>query len=636
MLQRIRDGLISQKWLMYIVLGTLAVIFAAWGAYGIVNLSVGTATYAAEAGGQKVSVDDARNAWQRRQTQWQQRFGTEIPAAQKAMLQDQLLESMVRDLILSDRAYDLGYRVSEADVHESIRTEPAFQIAGKYNPELAKQTLAQVGLSLPAFESQLRGYLQRQQLESGIAASDFLTPNELTRMRELQNEQREVRFATLPADKYQAETAVDDATVQAYYKAHEKQYMTLESAHVQYGELRLDAVAAQQTVSDADLHAAYDKNKSSYVEPEKRHAAHILITADKDDAAALKQAQEVYAEAKAGKDFGELAKKFSKDPGSADKGGQLDWSDRTAFVGPFSDALFSMTAGEIRGPVKTQYGYHIIKLLEIAPGKVKTFEEARPDLEAELKRNHATDRFGEIQEQLQSKAEQSGADLEALAKEFSLQTGDVPQFLRGAGGGGLGAAQPVQDLVFGDSPLGIGRVGGPVVLGEDRLVIVKVLDHSMPHVKPLAEVRDSIVAQLRKEHGTQAAMKAAEGARDKLDDGTSFDEVVKVLGVTADPAKYVGRTDPSIPAQIRTLVFDSPKPVAGKPVVRTVRLQDGGAAIVAVTAVRSQAPPDPSNKQADAQLARDTAARHGEGEVAAYIEEVRRTADVKKNLKAFD
>jgi peptidyl-prolyl cis-trans isomerase D len=635
MLQRIRDSLEKQKWLTYVVLGTLAVIFAAWGAYGIVNLSVNGTSYAAEAGGQKIPVEEARKAWMRQQSQFQQTYGAEIPAALKEQLQDRLLESMVRDALLTDRSHDLGYRASTQAVNDYMKSFPAFQVGGLYNEQVAQEALANAGVSVDTFKAQVREDLQRQQLLNGIGLSDFVTPHELERTRALQNEQREVRFVSLPPEKYEADATVDDATVQAYYKAHEKTYMTPESVHLQFGELRVDAVAAQVTVSDVDLHAAYEKQKAQFVQPEKRRASHILITVDKDDAAALKQAQDVLAQAKAGKDFGQLAKQYSKDPGSAEKGGELDWFDKTsAIAAPFRDALFSMSPGEIRGPVKTQFGYHIIKLLEIQPGTTKTFEEARPELEAELKRNRATDRFGEIQEQLQSKIEQPGASLEALAKEFNLQTGDVPQFVRGAGGGTLGAAQPVQDVVFGDSALGVGKVGGPVVLGDDRLVILNVLDHSNPHVKPLAEVRDSIVAALRKEHGTAGALKAAQAARDKLEAGASFDEVGKDLGVTVEPAKFVGRTDPSVPTPIRTRVFDSTKP-AGKPVYLTVPLQNGGAAVVAITAVR-QPPADQVDKKAEQQAEVDAQQKDGNADIAAYVAEVRRTSDVKKNPKALD
>jgi peptidyl-prolyl cis-trans isomerase D len=599
----------------------------------------GNTTYAAEAGGQKVPLESARNIWIQQQAQWQQRVGGEIPAAQKAILQDRILESMIRDALLGERTHDLGYRVSEDDVRKAIHNEPAFQIEGVYNSQVAREKLSQAGLTLPAYLEELHGSLQRAQLENGIAISDFQTPAEIQRTRALQNEEREVRYALLPPDKYSAEVQVDDAAVQAYYKAHLSQYMTPESVHLQYAELRLDQLAAKVNPSDADLKAAYEKNKSQYVEPEKRHGRHILIAVGKDDAAARKQAEDVLAQAKAGKDFAALAKQYSQDPGSADKGGDLDWADRNQFEGPFSDALFGMSAGEIRGPVKTKYGYHIIRLDEIQPTKIKTFEQVRPELEAELKRNTAADRFGEIQEQLQSKLEQAGNDLNALAKHFDLQSGDVPQFLRGAGGAPLGAAQPLQEIIFGDSPLQPGHIGGPVVVGEDRLVLVKVLEHHNPEPKPVAEVRDGIVAALKKERGSEAAVKAAQAAEARLESGTSFDDVAKELGVSSDPARFVGRTDPKIPPQLRELVFNSPKPT-DKGVYRAIALQTGGAALVAVTRLRTDSDTPDKDKQTliqqQIQQAKRDAERHGQADASFYVEEMRRTADVRKNPKAFE
>jgi peptidyl-prolyl cis-trans isomerase D len=640
MLQSIRDGLQSHKWLMYIVLGTLALIFAAWGAYGIVNLNVGGSTYAAEAGGQKVSIEAARSAWLNQQAQYQQRLGGEIPPAQKAFLQDRILESLIREALLTQRSRDLGYRVSEQTVQDAIRNEPAFQIEGKYSPEVAQERLANAGITVDAFEKELRSALQRSQLENGIALSDFQTPTEIQRARALQNEQREVRYALVPPDKYSADIQVDDAAVQAYYKAHQSQYMTPESAKLEYAELRLDQLAAQVKPSDADLQAAYEKNKDRYNEPEKRHGRHILIPVGKDDAAARKQAEEVLAQAKAGKDFAALAKQYSQDPGSADKGGDLGWSDRTQFVGPFADALFSMNVGELRGPVKTQFGYHIIRLDEIQEGKTKPFDSVRSEIEAELKRNAATDKFGEIQERMQARVEQGATDLPVLAKEFNLQTGEVPKFLRGSGGAPLGTAQPIQDIVFGESPLQPGRVGGPVLAGEDRLVLVKVTEHNKPQPTPVAEVRDGIVAAIKKERGSAAALQAVQDAQAKLQAGTSFDDVAKQLGVSSEPARFVTRTDATVPGQLRELVFNSPKPT-DKPVYRAVALQTGGAAVVAVTRLRTDTPSMDNNKLAEwlkqqAMQTKQDAARHGQADAAAYVEEVRRTAEVRKNPKAFE
>src|SRR5579864_4072656 len=626
MLQRIRDSLQGQKWLAYLVLGALAFVFAAWGAYGIVNLNFGGSNYAAEANRSKISLEDARNAWLRQQSAWQQRLGgSELPAPLRTRLQDQVLEGLIRRAILTERSHDLGYRVSHEALREAVQNEPAFQVEGKYDSQAAKAALAQAGISLDAYEQQLRTDLQQLQLEGGIRVSDFLTPAELTRLADLEDQQREVRYLVLPADRFHSST-VDDAAVQAYYKAHLADYMSRESVRLQYAELRLEALAAQQEVSDADLHAAYEKDKSRLEVPEKRHARHILITG-KDDATALALAQQVLAQVKSGKDFGELAKQYSQDPGSAQNGGDLGWAERSTFVKPFADALYAMKAGEIAGPVKTQYGYHIIRLDEIQPGKAKSFEEARPELEAQVRRTRATDRFGEIQEQLQAKLAEPGADLGALAQQYKLQPGEVKEFVKGAGAVPFGAAPQLQEVLFGDPPLANDKIGGPALLGDDRLVIFKVLEHRAAAPKPLAEVRESIVKAITTEQGTQAALAAAQRARDELLKGASFESIAQQLKVSADPAHFIGRNDPSVPAPIRAAAFAAARP-AGKPEFQALTLSDGGAALVAVSAVRTAPAQD---KEAQSSRALQESERLGTAVALAYMDEARRTASVRKN-----
>jgi peptidyl-prolyl cis-trans isomerase D len=634
MLQRIGDSLHSQRyrWFWYTIIGALALVFIAWGAQGMVNQGLGTTSYAAEADGTKIPLEQARSVWQRQQLMWQQRLGgAEIPPELKDKLQDQTLEKLIDTALLEKRTQDLGYRVSPQQMQEAILNEPAFQISGQYSPDAAKAALAQAGMSIESFEGQLRTDLRRAQLEGGIRASNFLTPAELTRLNELQGQEREVRYFVLPADKFAAAAKVDAAAIAAYYKAHQAQFMTLESAHLQFAELRLESLATQQPVTDADLHAAYEKNKSRLNVPEKRHARHILITG-KDDASALALAQQVLEQAKSGKDFSELAKQYSQDPGSAKNGGDLGWSERGAFVAPFADALFGMKAGEIKGPVKTQFGYHIIRLDEVQAGKGKSFEEARADLDAQLRRDRATDRFGEIQEQLQTKLAEPGVDLAALAQEYHLEQGDIANFAKGAGGAPLGVAEQVQELVFADPPLANGHIGGPVLLGDDRLVIVRMIEHHAPEPKPLAQVHDAIVAAITREDESQAALQAAHSAREKLASGTAFDAVLQELKVAADPAHFVGRRDPSIPPQIREAAFAMPRP-DGKPEFRALALTDGGAAVLAVSALRIAPAAD---AKAHLEAAVEEAQRQGSSDASAYDEEVRRTADVRKNPKAFE
>jgi len=636
MLQRLGDALKGNAWLKYVILVPLAVIFAAWGAYGIVNLRFGGSDAAAKVNGESIPLEEVRKNWLNRQAQAQSQFGAELPPALKARLQDEVLETFIERSLIRERTRKLGYRVSEAQMLQELHSIPAFQVDGRFSADAATARLQQVGISKEAFQEDLREGMQAAQVETGIRVSDFLTPRELERMRSLEDEQRQVRYALLPVDQFSGNAPIDDAAISAYYEKNKSQFMTPEFVRVKYAELKLDQLTAQTTITDADLKAFYDKNKDRYVAPEQRHARHILIQTSKtlDDAAARKRAEEVLAKVKAGGDFAALAKQYSNDAGSAAEGGDLGWSTREGMVAPeVANVVFGMNVNDVGGPVKTQFGYHILRLDGIQAGKVKTLEEARAEIEPQLKHDRAIDRFGDAQEQIQQKMEQSTPSLDSLAKSFDMQTGEVPQFVRGAGGGALGNSPELQQAVFSDAALTEHRVGGPVLLGEDRLVVVQALEHHTPTAKPLAEVKDAIVSALRRERGTHAADAAAQAAVAKLRSGTSFEDVLRELKVSADPARFVGRTDPSIPAQIRTAAFLSAKPAKDHPVYRALTL-NSGSAILAVLDVKSQ--PEAQKPDELATLRIQAADQHGAADAQTYIDEMRRTAKVVKNPQAFE
>ena len=179
------------------------------------------------------------------------------------------------------------------------------------------------------------------------------------------------------------------------------------------------------------------------------------------------------------------------------------------------------------------------------------------------------------------------------------------------------------------------------MVGEDRLVLVKATDHKAPSPRPLAEVKDGIVAAIKKDRGTEAALKAAQDAQAKLAAGTSFDDVAKQLAVTVEPARFIGRADPTVPAELREFVFKAPKPLDSKPIYKALSMQTGGAAVVALTRLRTEAPAADQDKAADqikqqALTARQDAMQHGQGDARAYIEQMRQSAVVRKNPKAFE
>ena len=251
MLQKIGDSLKGKKTLAYVILVPLVLVFAVWGAAGIVNMDFfGAANWAAKVNGQALPLQRVNDAWREQQSQWQQRFGTELPESERKLLQDGLLEDFVRQTLVEERTQSAGYRVPAAKVDEFIRSYPAFQVDGKYNENLARARLAQIGVTADAFRADVRSSLRNEELQRALTLSDFRTPLEVERALRIEDEQREVRYAVLPVEKFAATAQVDDAAIKAYYEQNPSRFQTQETVRLQYAELRLDQVAATVQVDN--------------------------------------------------------------------------------------------------------------------------------------------------------------------------------------------------------------------------------------------------------------------------------------------------------------------------------------------------------------------------------------------------
>lgn len=634
MLQRIRDGLQGQKWLAWLVLGAVGATFVFWGGSNSLDFTGVSQRDAAKVNGEEIPANDATRAWSEAQARWSRQFGTEIPEDQRAKMQDDILDGLITRKLLQLRLDEANFRVSEAAVLAEFQNIPAFKDAdGNYDPAQARAVLRQNGTTERELFDDTRFQLAMTQLQQGLAESSFILPAEARRLTNLENEEREVQFVELPPDRFMGSEPVDEAAVRAYYDKNGDRFMTTESVSLDYAELRLEQLATQVVPTEADLRKLYDENRASYMVEERRRTRHILIPiAGDDDAAALKKAESVLAEARAGKDFAELARKHSTDITAKD-GGELGFIERKDFAGPFGDALFAMKVGEITGPVKSQFGYHIIKLEEIQAAEGKPFEDVRAELDSQFRRDRAQALFDDRQEQVSEAIEKRDSDLGQLASKFELTRGSIPVFLRGGGAEALGSSTDLQQVVFSDEVLNQGRIGGPVALGEDRIVIVKVTGHRKAEVKPLADVHDEIVALLRQERGVAGAKAAAEGAVTKLAAGESLDAIAKAWNIAPEPARFVSRGDPSMPAALRTAVFEAPRP-EGKNVARSATLDNGSSAVFVITRTRV------GDTSANPQLARQQGLmmrqRVGAGALTAYVDEMKRKAKIAKNPKIFE
>ena len=627
MLQSIGDAFKNKKLLSWLILVPLAAVFAVWGATGAVSLDfIGPKDYAVKVDGHEIPLEEANRRWQDQQAQWQQQFATNLPEDMRASLQEGVIERLIRAELLDARTREAGYRVDGGRLQAAIRSEEAFQVDGRYSETLALARLAQVGVSAEQYRADILRGLQGEELQRALFLGEFLTPTEIGRRLALEGEQREIRYALMPAARYRTGLALSDAELAGWYQKNGRRFLTPESVRLQYAEASTADVEGAVVVAESDLLDLFAANKDRYIEPERRRARHILLATEKE-------ARDVLTQLQGGADFAALARKVSKDTGSAEGGGDLGFSGRDAFVAPFAEALFAMKPGELRGPVKTEFGFHVIRLEGTEAGRNKTFEEVRGDLEAEYRRNRVSDLFGEKQDEAQRRLEQPGADLAKVASDLGMRQGEVATFLRGAGAPELGDNADLQALVFGDAVLNQRRIGGPIALGDDRFLLVRVLEHRKPVVPPLDAVRAQVQEAALQERAADEARKAAASIAAAVTAGTAFEAAVKSRGGSPEAARFIDRRDPSVPAEVRAAAFELARPSADKPQVKALRTANGDAAVVLLS--RTRVLPAAGDAAARALRGQELAGRQGQGVVAAYIDDLRGKADITRNPQAF-
>ena len=631
MLQTIRDK--TAGWIAGFIIGAIAIVFVFWG----IDFQSGSASVAAEVDGERIPVETVRRAWQQRQSQLQQMLRDELPPDMAKAQQSALLDQYIQQTLLTKRANDLGYKVSDEALAKRVMEIPQFQVDGKFSADRYNALLRSNGLTETRFEADLQTEIMVEQLQTGVVDSSFALPYELERRYALEKQQREVDYALVAANDFLPTVTVTDEQIQKYYEQNSNQFLTPETVDLQYIELTRQQAESAVSVTEPALKDHYEQIKDRFQTSERRQARHILITATDglDDAAAQKKAQELTDKAKSGADFAQLAKENSKDPGSAPQGGDLGWAERGMFVGPFEDALFSMQPGEIRGPVKTQFGYHVLKLENVEAGHQQTFEEARAEVEAEFRKDKAQTGFYDESQTLGDTAFAALTELESVAKKMNLPLREVKGFTR-EGGGELGADPEVIKAAFSEDVLERGQNSPVLAVGEDKAVVLRVAAHNPAKPRPLAEVRSQIESRLRSQAARDAAAAKGAEAVARLQKGESWDALA-ASGLKPVGKRFVTRDDSIAPRAVLNAAFSASKSQISetKPYVQGVATDDGNYAVLAVTQVRNAeatAEPEAQRTARKAQAER----RLGNEELTAYVEEAERNADIVRNEKVFE
>jgi peptidyl-prolyl cis-trans isomerase D len=624
MLQRIHDtmGPIVISVVLVLVVGGFVFWNVSSSTFG------GGATFAAKVNGEKVPLTEFDRQLQARQNQYQQLYRTELTEETRRDLRRAVLEDMVRTEALRQRADKQGYRVSDRRLEDSIRDIAAFQIDGQYSEQLAVNVLASQGISPITFRELQRENMEIGDLQDGIADSTFLTPAEFRRYIALYNQRREVAFATFDAESFAPKVTVEDDAIAARYESNQASYQTIESVDLEYVELTLADIAATVEVTEDDLRAAYDEEKDRFETPEERHAHHILIeVGDDGEDAARAQAQSIADRIRGGEDFEKLAKELSADAGTKSNGGDLGWMSKGALVGPFEDALFAMQPGTVSDPVRTEFGFHVIRLDEVRGGEVRPYEAVRDDLATELRTRRAEDEFYDRANKLDSAAFDAYNALAPVAEEMKLPLKTLAGFERTGDSEVFSNSPAVVQAAFAEEIVDNGRNSPLVELGDDHVLVLRDTAHHLPMTKPLDEVRDQIREEITRERTQKLAEEAAAAFLADLTGGAEPEAAAKARGGTWTPAAWIQRTTADVPTEILSGVFAMPKGMPGVPQRETIPLANGDQAVVVLTNVEAGQPSGLTQAERD-QRQKQLADQSARAELTAYVGNVRAKASV--------
>ncbi|WP_373388511.1 SurA N-terminal domain-containing protein [Pseudomonas alcaligenes] len=616
MLQNIRDN--SQGWIAKTIIGLIVMLMAFTGFDAIVQ-STSNSRNAAEVNGEEITLDSLNAAVDMQRRQLIQQFGKDFDASllDDKLLRNAALDSLVERTLLLQGAKDAGMAVSDAALDQMIVQLPVFQVEGKFDAARFDQVLQQQGFTRMQFRERLKQDVLISQLQAALAGSNFVTDAELDAFVRLDKQTRDFASLTLPADSKAIE--LTDEEVKAYYDEHADQFMSVEQVVIEYVELKKEAFFAQAEASDEELQALYQKEIANLAE--QRHAAHILLEVNdkQSDEQAKAKLEEAAKRLQAGEDFAVLAKELSQDPGSADNGGDLGFAGPGVYDPEFEKALYALNKGEVSAPVRSEFGWHLIKLLDVQAPEVPSFDSLKAKLEREIKAQQVEQRFVEAAKDLEE-ASFEASDLAQPAQELGLQVQTSGAFGR-EGGEGVAANRQVVQAAFSPEVLEDGANSGAIELDPDTTLVLRVKEHKKPTLLPLETVAAGIRETLARKKAGEAAKAEGEALLAQLREGGASGKEWKVVEAAT-------RSQEGVEPVVLQALFRMAKPADGKPSYAGVALNNGDYVVLRLDGV-GQAKAELSAEEKTS-YRRFLASRAGQQDFAAYREQLKEQADIER------
>ena len=624
MLQNIRDN--SQGWIAKTIIGIIVALLALTGVDAIFT-STSNSQNAAEVNGEKITTAELSQAVEMQRRQLLQQLGRDFDASllDEKLLREAALNGLVERTLLLDSAKDAKFAFSQQALDQLILKTPEFLVDGQFNAERFDQVIRQLGYSRLQFRQMLEQEMLIGQLRAGLANSGFVTDAQVQAFAALEKQTRDFATLTLKADLSAVTLSDDD--IKAYYDAQASEFMTPEQVVLEYVELKKDAFFDQVEVTDEALQSAYQSEIANLAE--QRRAAHILVEVnDKlNDEQAQAKLVAVQKRLEQGEDFAALAKEVSDDSGSAGEGGDLGFAGPGVYDPAFEEALYALDENAVSAPVRSEFGWHLIKLLGVQAPEVPSFASLEEKLQRDLKARQVEQRFVEVSKDLEDAAFEA-SDLAQPAQELGLEVKTTEAFGRQGGTEGLTANRQVVQAAFSDEVLEDGSNSSVIELDPNTVVVVRVKQHNKPEQLPLEQVADSIRAQLIKVRASEAVKAKGEEQLAALRDGQT--------PVTQADAKQgwniveaATRSQEGIEPVVLQALFRMPKPEAtDKPTFAGLSLSNGDFMIIRLNGVSQ--PEQMLSDEDKSMYSRFLASRVGQQDFAAFRKQLEETADIER------
>ncbi len=620
MLQAMREGI--GRWVAVVILGLLAVAFIFWG----VDFTLTGTPFAAKVNGTDIPILEFERGLQAQQAEYQELYRTEITDDLQRELRLAVLERLIRSEALLQKAESFGYRVSDERLIGAIRGRPEFQVGGEFSIDVYRARLLNLGMTQATFEAMQREQLSLLELQGGIMTSGFYTEEEYIRYVELYNQRREIAYALFLVDDFLADATIEEEAVVAHFEANRAAYYSEESVDLEYIEILGVDLAADVEFTEEELAAYYEDESYRFQIQEERRAAHILIGKDTEDPEAAAAA--ILARLDDGEGFSALAEELSGDAGTRGQGGDLGWVSRGLLVGPFEDALFSMIAGDVEGPVETDFGYHIIRLDEVRAGEIRMLEDVRDELALDLQTQRSEQLFYDRVSELADLSFDAFDELTTVATQMDVPLQTFEGFTRNGASSPFLLSVPVVQVAYSFEVLEQRENSLPVELAADHVLVVRVTGHHTPAEQSLDTVREEVEQELLRVEAQRLANAAATAFLAAAPQAENLEALVSGHGGTWTPAAFVERTDGEVPTQVLAAAFRSPKPLAGVVTRESVPLASGDQAVLMLFAVEPGFVDTIPREERDLQ-SRQLAEQVSIFELTGYASEVREEATVR-------